>query len=431
MGKQREEYYWHKLDNAAKVFPAVRSSSNSSVFRLSAKLCEEINPKLLESAVEQALKELPTFNVKLRRGVFWYYWETNFLKPIIAEDKTYPLRRMDKRQNNGFMFRVTYFGNKLNLEMFHALTDGAGAMVLLKSILYFYLKQCHPSDITVNELISETGFSQHALDEDCFLRLSRKGERIRAPKQEKAYQMVGSRYFGERVDVTQGILPTMSVVALAKAAGVTVTVYLTSLLMFSIYQNNYKYYHVNKPISLSVPINLRGMFNSSTIRNFFSFITVSVNFYEHDYSFKEVLGLVSEQMQEKLKIENITERLAYNVQSERNLAIRFIPLFLKNILLRIIYAKGERSYTSTISNLGQVKLPEEQMPFISRFESLNNLTKQQCFKVCICSLGSTMTISFVSGMDDKDIERYFFRFLSEQGVDVQISCNEVVEDEVL
>ncbi|MEG1953195.1 MAG: hypothetical protein RR115_03045 [Hydrogenoanaerobacterium sp.] len=425
MGKQGEEYYWHKLDNAAKVFPAVRSSGNSSVFRISVKLHEDILPELLQEAVEQALKELPTFNVKLRRGLFWYYWETNFQKPVITEDLTYPLRRMDKRQNNGFMFRVTYLCKKLNLEVFHALTDGAGAMVLLKSILYFYLKAAHEGEITVNELIAETGFSRHALDEDSFLRLRRKGERVHAPKTQKAYQITGTRYFGERVDVTQALLETKELVALAKKAEVTVTVYFTSLLMFSIYQNNYKYYNVNKPISLSVPINLRGFFKSNTIRNFFSFITVSVNFYEHDYSFEEVLKLVSQQMQEALKLENISERIAYNVQSEQNLALRFIPLFLKNIFLRIIYARGENSNTSTISNLGQIKLPEEQKPFITRFESLNNLTKRQCFKVCICSFGSTMTVSFVSGMEDKDVERYFCRFLAERGIDVHISCNGV------
>lgn len=431
MGRQREEYYWHKLDNAAKVFPAVRSSSNSSVFRLSAKLREEIAPDILENAVEKALQELPTFNVKLRRGVFWYYWETNFLKPIIAEDEFYPLRRMDKRQDNGFMFRVSYYGKKLNLEVFHALTDGAGAMTFLKSILYFYLKQQHPDDITVNELIAETGFSQHALDEDSFLRLRRKGERIRAPKQSKAYQLVGTRYFGGRVDVTQGILPTHEVVALAKAAGATVTVYLTSLLIFSIYQNNYKYYRENKPIAVSVPINLRSFFHSSTIRNFFSFITVAVNFFEHDYSFDELLPIVAEQLTEGMRLENISARIAYNVQSERNLAIRFIPLFFKNIFLRIIYSRGERSYTSTLSNLGQVKLPKEQKPYIERFESLNNLTKRQCFKVCVSSFEEVMAVSFVSGIEDKDMERYFFRFLAERGVNVQIDCNEVEEYEVL
>jgi len=431
MSKQREEYYWHKLDNAAKVFPAVRSSSNSSVFRITAKLTDKIDPSILTTAVEKALAELPTFNVKLRKGMFWYYWETNFQPPVVTEDSTYPLRRIDKSQNNGFMFRVTYLGKKINLEMFHALTDGAGAVVLLKTIVYFYLKQCYPDAITVNELIAETGFSQHALDEDSFLRLRKGNLHIKAPKVNPAYQMKGTRYFSDRVDVTQGILPTMGVVALSKAAGVTVTVYLTSLLMYSIYQNNYKYYAENKPIVFSVPINLRGFFQSNTIRNFFSFITVAVNFYEHDYTFEEVLQQISKQMKDALKIENITERIAYNVNAERNLAIRFIPLFFKNIFLRAIYSEGEKGYTSTISNLGQIKLPAEQLPFIERIESLNNITKRQCFKVCLCSLGDKMTVSFVSGMEDKDVERYFFRFLSDKGLDVQIVSNRVDEDEVL
>lgn len=431
MSSQKQEYYWHRLDNAAKVFPAVRSASNSSVFRVTAKLTEEVDPALLEKALASALAELPTFNVKLRRGVFWYYWESNFLKPIVAQDNSYPLRRIDKRQNSGFMFRVTYFGKKINLEMFHGLTDGAGAVVLLKNLLYFYLKLCYPDAITTNELIAETGFSQHALDEDSFLRMRGIGSKPKAPKTVPAYQMKGTRYFGERIDVTQGILPVDGVVKLAKAAGVTVTAYLTALLMYAIYQNNYKYYAENKPIVFSVPINLRGFFQSSTIRNFFSFITVSVNFYEHDYTFEQVLEQMSHQLKEALKLENITERIAYNVKAERNLALRFIPLFLKNLVLRVIYRSGEKGYTSTLSNLGQIKLPAEQLPFVDRFESLNNLTKRQCFKVCLCSLKDTMTVSFVSGMADKDVERYFFRYLAGQGLDVQIATNGGDEDEIL
>ncbi|MBC8545975.1 hypothetical protein H8711_03350 [Clostridiaceae bacterium NSJ-31] len=432
MGKQREDYYWHRLDNAAKVFPAVRSSSNSSVFRLSAKLKESVDPELLAFAVESALKELPTFRVKLRRGLFWYYWETNDQRPIILEDCFYPLRGIDKRQNNGYMFRVTYYGQKINLEMFHALTDGAGAMVLLKSIVYFYLKQRHREEVAVNELLADTGFSQHALDEDSFQRLrNRMEKKPPRPKVTTAYQLKGARYLGDRVDVTQGILPTGEVLKLAKQAGVTVTAYLVSLLLYAIDRTNFQYYAENKPVVCSVPVNLRGFFQSSTIRNFFSFITVSVNFHQKKYTFEQVLEEVSGQMKEALQLESLSQRLAYNLNAERNLAIRFIPLFAKNFFLRAIYRRGEKGYTTTLSNLGQVRLPTEQLPYVERFEALNNLTRSQCFKVCLCSLGERMTVSFVSGMEDKDVERFFFRSLANQGVEVQIVSNEVDEDEIL
>ena len=428
MAEQRE-FYWNRLENAAKIFPAVRSADNSSVYRVAVKLTEPIQPEVLRAAVEKALLELPAFHVKLRRGFFWYYWESNDLKPLVREDLNYPLRPMDKRQNNGFFFRTTYFGKKINLELFHALTDGAGAMVLLKSIIYHYLKAIHPESITKNELIAETGFSQHALQEDAYRRL-KSGEAVKPARQKTipAYQLRGERYLTGRIDVTQGILPVSEIVPLCKALGVTVTAYLTALLIYAMYETNYKYYKENKPIVVSVPVNLRGFLESSTVRNFFSFITVSIHFFGQSYTFQDVLQSVSSQLKNALDERSLFERLAYNMRAERNLALRFMPLFFKNLVLRGIYTRGERGYTSTLSNLGQIRLPEEQRPFVDRFESLNNITKRQCFKVCMCSCGDKMTISFVSGMLEKDVERYFFRYLAERGVTVHLASNEVREE---
>lgn len=424
---KEQEFYWNRLDNAAKIFPAVRSAGNTSVYRVSAKLSEDVQPELLQRAVKHALAELPAFNVKLRRGLFWYYWESNDLGPVIHEDWEYPLRPMDKLLNNGLFFRTTYIGKKINLEIFHALTDGTGAVILLKCILYHYLKEAHPENITKNELIAQTGFSQHALEEDAYKRMKASGIRPERKRTVPAYQLRGERYLSGRVDVTQGILPVPEVVALAKSSGATVTAFLTALLIYSIYETNYRFYAENKPIVVSVPVNLRGFLESSTVRNFFSFITVSVNFFGRELSFEEVVEQVSLQLKEALEERSIFERIAYNVRAERNLAIRFVPLFLKNLVLRGIYTRAERGYTSTLSNLGQIRLPDEQTPFVQRFEALNNITSRQCFKVCMCSCGDAMTISFVSGMADKDVERCFFRTLAKRGISVQIASNEVQE----
>ena len=63
--------YWERLDNAAKIVPAVSDSRGSNVFRVSAVLTDEVDPELLEKALARALKLVPAFAVKLHRGLFW------------------------------------------------------------------------------------------------------------------------------------------------------------------------------------------------------------------------------------------------------------------------------------------------------------------------------------------------------------------------
>ena len=51
---------WMRLDNAAKLYPAVRTKNWSNVFRLSATLTELIDPAFLQSALESTIKRFPS-----------------------------------------------------------------------------------------------------------------------------------------------------------------------------------------------------------------------------------------------------------------------------------------------------------------------------------------------------------------------------------
>ena len=115
---------WRRLDNSAKIFPIASSKKYSSVFRLSAVLKEKINPKILKQSVNIVLKNLNSFKVKLKKGAFWYYFEENNKEVIIEEEKEYPCKYIDPNTNNDYLFKVTYFENKINIDIFHSLTDG-------------------------------------------------------------------------------------------------------------------------------------------------------------------------------------------------------------------------------------------------------------------------------------------------------------------
>ena len=74
---------WRRLDNTAKLFAAVSGEDLSSVFRIAAVLKEPVEPELLHKALLLTLPEFENFRVKLRKGFFWYYFETNNRDPVV------------------------------------------------------------------------------------------------------------------------------------------------------------------------------------------------------------------------------------------------------------------------------------------------------------------------------------------------------------
>ena len=134
--KKEKKLYWRRLDNSAKIFPISAGRKYSTVFRLSVVLKEKINPKVLENAVNMALDQYKSFKVRMKTGFFWYYLEENQKSPIIEEEKDYPCQYINPRTNNNYLFKVTYFENKINIDIFHALTDGNNGTTFFKEIVY-------------------------------------------------------------------------------------------------------------------------------------------------------------------------------------------------------------------------------------------------------------------------------------------------------
>ena len=51
MNENYREYYWHTLDNAAKLYSCVSTENISNVFRISAMLSEPVQPEILYQAL--------------------------------------------------------------------------------------------------------------------------------------------------------------------------------------------------------------------------------------------------------------------------------------------------------------------------------------------------------------------------------------------
>ena len=142
---QKKETRWEKLDNTANLFPVIANETMRNVYRIAVILSENIEPECLQEALEQVLPWFNTMNVRMRTGMFWYYFETNVKgKPVVREEEDFPCRYIEQHRNKSYLFRVTYYKNRINLEVFHALADGMGAVNFLRELTYQYLRICYP-----------------------------------------------------------------------------------------------------------------------------------------------------------------------------------------------------------------------------------------------------------------------------------------------
>ena len=220
-----ENLKWRKLDNSAKIFPLSAGKKYSTVFRISAVLKEKINPKILEKAVNIALEKYDSFKVKMKYGFFWYYLEENNKEPIIEEEKDYPCKYIEPSKNNDYLFKVTYFDTKINIDIFHVLTDGGSGVVFFREIIYTYLELLHPTVFNANErLTRKIDYNT----EDSYLKNYMKNSKGKASSK-KAYILKGKKIKLGAISAIHEIIDMNDLKKECEKYGATVTQYLTAV----------------------------------------------------------------------------------------------------------------------------------------------------------------------------------------------------------
>lgn len=268
--KKENRLYWRKLDNSAKIFPISAGKKYSTVFRLSAILKEKVHPKILQKAVLMALEKYQSFKVRMKDGFFWNYFEENLKDPIVEKEREYPCKYINPKTNNNYLFKVTYFQNKINIDIFHSLTDGNSGTQFFKEIIYTYLELTHPKEF---EEEIRTSRKIEYDSEDSYIKNYDKKAKTNASSK-KAYILKGKKIKLGAVSAIHEIIDSNDLKEKCKENNCTVTQYLSAVLIYSIYEENYKKNNGKKPIKLCIPVNLKKYFQSKTISNFFSYITL-------------------------------------------------------------------------------------------------------------------------------------------------------------
>lgn len=401
---------WRKLDNAALAFPMVTGKDDTRVFRFYCELKETVDETTLQKALDQTMKTYPLFQAVLRKGLFWFYLEHREIRPVVREETKPPCSRLYIPDKKSLLFEVTYYQNRINFEVFHALTDGTGAMHFLQELVQNYLILRHPS-AGLPRIDTTKEMTRGVQEEDSFSQYySSKAPRDKEKKPD-AVRLKGEKLLHEDMRITELEIPVDELHKKAKAHGVSITVYVAAVMLCAIAEQVPKS-RKNRPITLMIPVNLRNFFPSQSMTNFFGWIEAGHTF-EDGTTFEDVLQDVRAQFEKELVKERMAMRMNGYVRLEKNPLLRAVPLELKKGFLMVGANLGSRCITAVYSNIGIVRFPEQYQDYIRQFgffASTNGL------QLCSCSFGNKMVLGFTSKLPDDSIPRSFQNIMKRESI---------------
>lgn len=413
------------MDLSAVVYPTLQRRDFSSVYRLSVVLKEKIDPKLLQQAVDLTLPRFPTYKVAIRKGLFWRYLEENHRPgPYVMKDIKNPCMPMPFKSNNRYPIRIYYHDKRIALEAHHSLGDGTGGMCVLQTITAVYLRlQGHK--IGTGGFVFDINEKPDPEElEDAYIRYAK--AKVCPPRiGEKAFRVRGTKEPFYTLNIIDGIMSVSQVKERAASYNVTITEYLNAVLLYALLQKQEldKPYRL-RPVKIAMPVNLRQFFPSKTLRNFITMVYPSIDPRLGEYTFEDIIEHVHNFMKYQINKHFLCGDITTNYATRANLFIRFVPLFIKDIVVREYYRMIQDSNSSAgLTNMGALYVIEDMKPLIERFDIYMGQPFSSRTNCAIASFGDVLTINFASSIKESEVEQFFFRKLVQDGIHVKIESN--------
>ncbi len=421
--------HWMHLDNAAKIYPAAATSRWTNVFRLSATLTEDVNREVLQAALDVTVRRFPSIAVRLRRGTFWYYLEEIEHAPELMDEKSYPLTRMPFDDIRHCAFRVIIYKKRIAVEFFHALTDGNGGLIFLKTLLAEYLSERYSITIPPTNGVFDRLEPPHPEElVDNFPSVA--GEFPKSRRDTDSYRILGEREYDGFLNVTTFILDTDELLLASRREGVSLTAYLVAALIKAAIRlqcEDVVHKKNQKPIKILVPCDLRRIYEGKekTLRNFVLYVTPGIDPRLGDYTHSEICKIVAHKMALEINPKNISAMVKTNVKDEENLFLKLMPLFVKNIAMKLVFnLVGERKSTLTLSNLGLVKLPSEMDNYIERFDFTLGVQAHAPYNSGFISYKDKSYLNIIRNIKEPRLELSLYMVLRELGIKVKVESNQ-------
>lgn len=408
---------WYRLDNVGKFYSSQAGSSAQTVFRYAATMRDDVDPESLQRALEKAVGAFPNFNVCLRSGMFWHYLE-QAARPPLVEPENLPICYGLHVHAKSVLFRVSYHGARVNLEVSHIVSDGRGSLSFFKALLHAYIEERYG----VEGVPPEYDGSDHQKAEDSFDKYF-EPDRASSTRAPKAYRLSGWR---DKADPTffEYHLPAHRVLDLAHDWGVSLTALLIAAVMCSI-RAEMPRRDRHRAIRMDVPVDLRRFFSSATVKNFFGLAFVSYVPGDEDEPVEAVARQVHAQLKTATQAEELKSRMNRMIKLEKNPLLRLAPLFVKDAILELADRVASRDVTTTMSNLGSIRIDERLAPYI---RDVNIMTSTTGLNFLSCTFGDDLSIGISTVYSSPDIVKNFCRFFSSRGIEGTININKTSEE---
>jgi len=411
---------WYRVDNVSKVFLATHNDRDTRTLRVSCTLKEKISPDILREALKKSVRPGSILQVRIRRGIFWNYIEPTDTVPEICEEHERPCPVLYGKNHKGILhYSVTYFNRRINLEIFHALTDGTGALEFLNTIVINYLKLIYPEKLS--DLSAGSGTAESELAQDSFDKFYEKNSEDNISGGRKAYHIRGLRLPYDQLQFFRVSVSSQELKKLAKENGAGITGFISAKLMMAIYRDMPAIKR-HLPVTVSIPVNLRNYYDSETGRNFFNSVSVS-HIFTGNETVSELAGKFDKSLKESLQPEHIRQQMNHYQKIERIMALRMVPLFIKQPVIRFFAKNEAKNVSAVVSNLGIVKVPEEINEYVDEYAVL---CSHSDFYMSLATFGDRTVMGITSGIRNTNVIRNFISGLAKDGVNTELDATEVV-----
>jgi len=408
---------WLRLDNAASIYPSATNKDWNFVYRISVTTKELVKPSLLQTALDDVMARFPSFNVKLKHGFFWNYYERQFNRLIIEKETTFPCQKFDLNNENSFLIRVLYDDYRISLEVFHGIADGRGALTFFNSLIARYLNLNGKKIENYVGCYSHLDLPSSEETEDSFFKHFTK-EKIKREKERPAYKIKGDLMPAGMFNSVEGEMSVFKVKEVAKKYGVGLSVFLASVIGYCIYKRSK---NSKKPTRISIPFDLRTRFESETLRNFSSYVNVEVK--GQNLTFEDIIEIFKTELN-KVDTRMLQANINTNVGMQKNIFIKLIPLCVKNVILKTCFNYlGENYQTLAFSNIGQVVVPKEFDDFIDGYSVNLGRSKHNAKSIGVISYKDKLSLCISSKIYETETERDIFKMLTKLSIPVKVYSN--------
>ncbi|MBQ6574757.1 MAG: hypothetical protein IJL90_01475 [Lachnospiraceae bacterium] len=410
---------WSRLDNVAKLFLATITKRDTKTLRVSCILKEDIRPDLLQEALMSAIQDRPQMQVRIRRGLFWHYMESTDIVPEVTEecDRICPL--LYSPAKSMLHYKVTYFNNRINLDIFHALTDGTGALEFLNIIVLDYLRLCYPGEF--DNVTIHSGASENDLGQDSYRQFFGSMGLNPGGSSKKAYHPGSLKYPFDQLRFFEIHMPSDQVLTKAKKIGVSLTSYMGACWMMAI-RDEMPPRRRNVPVTMTLPVNLRNYYPSYTARNFFNNVTVT-HVFSGPVTVEELAKEFDASLKSQLTEENIKKQMDGFETMEYVAPVRAVPLVIKQLVVRHVKKVSDKKVSMVFSNLGVLKPPAEVAEKIGNYSTF--CSSSHMFST-MSAFNKDLTLGVSTPYQNTGVIKNLVRSLVSDGVDIRVYATEVI-----